>query len=82
MEEIKKRHIIAIGSLFSLGTTAINIVSNMSYYWQSLLLAFLISLIIYLFYFKLLKQHNILENEINFAIQKDCKNRVDWFHKN
>lgn len=57
MEEIKKRHIIAIGSLFSLGTTAINIVSNMSYYWQSLLLAFLISFIIYLFYFKLLKQY-------------------------
>lgn len=64
METVKKRHAMAIGGLFALGTTTILIVSNNHHSWQALAVAYAFSFIVFGFYNKLLDNYpdmNIFE---------------------
>lgn len=57
METIKLRHAISIGILFSLGSITISMGYNHEYLLQSLIISFLVSLILIMFYQHLLNKY-------------------------
>lgn len=58
MDDIRLRHIVSIGVLYSLGTTLLYIGSRGLHAWQGIIVSFILCIPIYFLYLKLLKKYH------------------------